>query len=74
MPMHGKWAGARPTMLFFGCCHMQSLAVLRIGKNPKALDDLMKETASKMAVCPVMVAPPPVPAPLAFEQGSVLQR
>mmetsp|Transcript_136221 Transcript_136221/g.322778 ORF Transcript_136221/g.322778 Transcript_136221/m.322778 type:complete len:143 (-) Transcript_136221:122-550(-) len=32
-----------------------------IGKNPKALDDLMKETASKMAVCPVMVAPPPVP-------------
>ena len=31
---------------------------LRIGQNPAALDDLMKETASKMALCPFVIAPP----------------
>ncbi|CAE7571819.1 unnamed protein product [Symbiodinium natans] len=29
-----------------------------IGQNPAALDDLMKETASKMALCPFVIAPP----------------
>lgn len=29
-----------------------------IGKNPAALDDLIKETASKLAFCPLVLAPP----------------
>eukprot|EP00438_Fugacium_kawagutii_P009109 Skav217847 [mRNA] locus=scaffold3024:86937:94063:+ [translate_table: standard] len=29
-----------------------------IGKNPQALDDLIKETASKMACCPFLVPEP----------------
>ena len=34
----------------------------RIGKNPTALDDLIKETASKMASCPFLL-PEPVSIP-----------
>lgn len=44
------------------CC-VQVLVILlwvqqRIGKNPQALDDLIRETASKMAYCPFFVLEP----------------
>lgn len=39
----------------FALQKVRSPDILRIGKNPQALDDLIKETASKMACCPFLV-------------------